>query len=348
MPVTYSLELNTPLRRPWVRRNVEDTIMFEQILPDLYRIEVPLQGSPLGWVNAYVVKGPERNLIIDTGLNTNECREVMDASLASIDIDMRDTDFFITHYHADHYELAPLLAGDTSVVYMSQTDKEALEGWPGWEELFRLSGINGFPEQALRKAIKNHPARIFATIFPRHFRGVSDGDILQYGPYTFTVVLTPGHTPGHACLYDAGKEILISGDHVLFDITPNITCWHQNHNPLKQYFASLEKINCLQINAVLPGHRRLMPGCHERIRELKEHHWKRNEEILSVLSDGPKNGYQTASTINWDIDAESWEGFPIMQKFFATGEAIAHLRYLEVEGRTVSETKNGIILFSLK
>ncbi len=326
---------------------MKDFIMFEQILPDLYRIEIPLEGSPLGCLNAYVVKSPQRNLLIDTGLNTKACRKAMDEALTAIDIDLGRTDFFITHYHADHYGLAPLLAGDASVVHMSQADIEALKKWPGWELHIRLAGINGFPEQALRDTLKNHPAHIFGTLFPKHLKAVSDGDSLHYGRYGFQVIITPGHTPGHACLYEAGQGILVSGDHVLFDITPNITCWYQDRNPLKQYFASLNKINRLQISAVLPGHRRMMPACHERIRELKEHHWKRNKEILTILTDGPKNAYQTASMITWDIDAESWERFPTWQKFFATGETIAHLRYLEVAGQIISEIINGRIFYSI-
>ena len=43
--------------------------MVEELLPDLYLIKIPLPGSPLGWVNSYVIKGIDRNLVIDTGLN---------------------------------------------------------------------------------------------------------------------------------------------------------------------------------------------------------------------------------------------------------------------------------------
>lgn len=322
--------------------------MFEQIFPDLYLIKVPLQDSPLGWVNSYVIKGRDRNLIVDTGFNTKDCQEVIEASLTSIGIDIGDTDFFITHCHADHYDLAPFLASDESVVYMSQADKDFLEAWPGWEEILRLVRINGFPEQALRETLKGHSGSIFGSVFPRHLEPVTEEDIMQYGRYSFRVVTTPGHTPGHACLYDTEKGILISGDHLLFDITPNITCWQQDRNPLKQYLASLEKIDVLQISAVLPGHRRLMPGYHERIAELKEHHFKRNKEIMAILDDKPKNAYQVASMMKWDIDAESWSSFPIWQKFFASGEAIAHLRYLEEEGKIASKKKNDCILYSIR
>ena len=36
--------------------------------------------------------------------------------------------------------------------------------------------------------------------------------------------------------------------------------------------------------------------------------------------------------MTWDINAKSWDDFPLMQKWFATGEALAHLRFLEHKG----------------
>jgi hypothetical protein len=36
--------------------------------------------------------------------------------------------------------------------------------------------------------------------------------------------------------------------------------------------------------------------------------------------------------MNWDILCDSWDLFPVSQKWFATGEAIAHLKYLKEKG----------------
>ncbi len=58
----------------------------------------------------------------------------------------------------------------------------------------------------------------------------------------------------------------------------------------------------------------------------------RAEEVLTILNGAPKNAFQVASEMTWDIDCDSWDRFPLAQKWFATGEAIAHLRYLEEEG----------------
>jgi hypothetical protein len=98
---------------------------------------------------------------------------------------------------------------------------------------------------------------------------------------------------------------------------------------------------------VLPGHRRLIEDHRARISELKEHHQRRLKEVLEILNKHPMHAFQIASLMTWDIEAESWDHFPVAQKWFATGEAISHLRYLEEEKKVICENKDGLIFFSL-
>jgi len=56
-------------------------------------------------------------------------------------------------------------------------------------------------------------------------------------------------------------------------------------------------------------------------------------EVLTILEKAPLNAFQVASHMTWDIKADSWDQFPVAQRWFATGEAISHLRYLEEEGK---------------
>jgi hypothetical protein len=51
------------------------------------------------------------------------------------------------------------------------------------------------------------------------------------------------------------------------------------------------------------------------------------------MANGNLSAYEVASRMTWDIKCDSWEAFPLAQKWFATGEAIAHLRYLLEKGR---------------
>ncbi len=95
--------------------------MSQEVLPNLFRIEIPLPKNPLKAINSYVIKGTERNLMIDTGMYREECMKAMEAGLHELSVDLNVTDFFITHMHADHIGLVSSLATADSKVYFNVT-----------------------------------------------------------------------------------------------------------------------------------------------------------------------------------------------------------------------------------
>jgi glyoxylase-like metal-dependent hydrolase (beta-lactamase superfamily II) len=228
--------------------------MIEEIRPDFFRLEIPLPDSPLKFLNAYLIRSPERNLIIDTGFDRKECYDAMRAGLQQLQIDMTQTDFFITHLHVDHFGLLAELMPETN--------------------------------------------------------------------------------------------ILVAGDHILNDISPYIACWVDEGNPLKAYLSSLDKVNSMQIDLTLPGHRGLISDHRIRIAELKQHHSERLDELVSVLGRRNQTAYQAAARMSWDIDCASWDEFPAAQKWFATGEVIAHLHYLEEIGSIYRQIEGNIVYFA--
>jgi glyoxylase-like metal-dependent hydrolase (beta-lactamase superfamily II) len=320
--------------------------MFEEIMPHLYRIIIPLPNSPLKDLNSYVIKSDERNLIIDTGFNRTVCFEAMQEGLRSLDIDLSKTDFMLTHMHADHTGLISRLVTNTSAVYFSRIDSKVFDENINWQPMIDYAVSNGFQLEELLKAIKNHPGFKYSPKTIPKFSLLDDNDFIRIGDYNLQCLLTPGHTEGHICLYDEKKQILFSGDHVLYDITPHIESWSYEVNSLKNYLESLEKVRNLAVKIVLPGHRNFFTDLKERIDELKEHHRDRVNETLEVLGVNIMNAYDIAAGMTWDIDCESWEQFPIAQKWFAVGEAIAHLLYLESEGRVKRNIDQKIVTFS--
>ena len=309
--------------------------MCEELLPGLFRLKIPLPESPLKYLNSYVIKGTNKSLIIDTGLNRKECLEAMQTGLRTIGVDLEAADIFITHLHADHFGLVTRLAADSSQVYFSRPEKELIESWEGFGAMVAYAGQNGFPEDELQAALDKHPGAKYGSEWIPEMKLLEDGDEILVGDYEFRCVSTPGHTMGHICLYEADKKLLVAGDHILIDITPNIQCWSDVQNPLNHYLDSLDKVYGIEVDLTLPGHRRLIDNHQARIDELKRHHFERLDEVLSILQKGAANAYQIASQMTWDIDSESWKEFPVAQKWFATGEAIAHLRYLEEDGKLV-------------
>ena len=57
--------------------------------------------------------------------------------------------------------------------------------------------------------------------------------------------------------------------------------------------------------------------------------------------------YEVAPYITWKIEYSDWEQFPIAQKFFAVGETIAHLHYLENDGIVTRYMEEGQVYFAL-
>ena len=116
-------------------------------------------------------------------------------------------------------------------------------------------------------------------------------------------------------------------------------------NPLPDYLASLDKVYDLEVELVLPGHRRIFHDYQRRISELKLHHRIRADEAFSILNGGGKNAFDVASLMTWDMSYKSWEAFPSTQKWFAVGEALSHLKFLELEGTVRSEMRDEEIIF---
>jgi glyoxylase-like metal-dependent hydrolase (beta-lactamase superfamily II) len=307
---------------------------MEEILPSLFRIEVPLPGSPLKATNSYVVKGSDQSLIVDTGWNREDCMAALVSGLRECDVNLKQADFFVTHMHADHSGLVSALAEEGAKTYFGQADAEIIRSSTPehWEKMIDFARRCGFPGEQLEKAVGSHPGRRYSPGTSLNLCILRDGDTISVGDYLFECIETPGHTPGHICLYEPGKKTFICGDHILFDITPNITLSFEERNPLKEYLMSLDKVYDLDVELVLPGHRSIFKDQKERIRELKQHHQTRLEEVISILDRGEQNAFQVASQMTWDIGYRSWDLFPPAQKLFAFGEALAHLKYLEEEG----------------
>lgn len=324
--------------------------MLEEISPNIYKSEIPLPKNPLKAVNSYVIKGQGQFLVIDTGMNREECMREIVSDLQRLSVDLKKTDFFITHLHADHLGLVANLASDTSKVYFNELEASIINSEKferGWRDLAAIYTSHGFPKGELEKAMRSHPGHLYGPKRHIDFCILKEGDIIDIGDYSLRCIETPGHSPGHMCLYEPTKKILISGDHILFDITPNITFWPEMDNSLKEYLANLDKVYALDVDLVLPGHRNIWNNHRRRITELQEHHQARLNEILAALEEGEKTAFQIAPYVSWDIDYGSWELFPPSQKWFAVGETIAHLEYLEENKMIERRTQEQKILFSL-
>ena len=116
--------------------------MPQEIIPNLYRIPVPLPGNPLKELNAYLLRGKDRALLVDTGFRQDPCRQALFSQLAELGLKPGDVDVLLTHLHSDHSGLAPEAAGERGTIYISAVDRPALDATRAqkaarWEDITR-------------------------------------------------------------------------------------------------------------------------------------------------------------------------------------------------------------------
>lgn len=326
--------------------------MFEQIYknPDIYKIPVVLPNNPLKILNSYVIKTPEESLIIDTGFRQPECYAALTEGLKALDIDMNHTTLFLTHLHSDHIGLTNDIVTEHTRILMNVHDYAYLKNehqsdfWPWMEEKFFHEGLSRDLIELQRKV---SPARAYAPQYLFDANVIDDMDTFTVGGYTFRCIWTPGHTPGHTCLYMEDLQILFSGDHILFDITPNITMWRNVEDSLGDYLKSLDKIRQLDIALCLPGHRGNDMSVYERIDQIKVHHNHRLAQTLSIIKNEPHlNACEIGARMTWSMRGKNWDEFPIQQKWFAIGETISHLDYLIRRGKITRHTDSEIYTYT--
>lgn len=318
---------------------------IEQVADNIYAFPIVLPNNPLKWLNCYVVSSGGRNLLIDTGFNRPECREALLGGMRQLGLTADNTDIFLTHLHSDHTGNAAYLAGEGFNILMGRTDHRVIT-MPQSEKHKATNARflrEGMPKEDLALWSAKSPAIKFAPgAFPA--RELDDGDVLCYGGYELRCLATPGHTPGHLCLFDEKRKLIFLGDHVLFDISPNICAWNGVPDSLGDYLRSLELMKNLDIETALPAHRargELTLG--ERAQQLIE----QLSEAERLVHEHPGiTAYELAGLMTWRIRAKNWTDFPPSQKGFAFGETLAHLDTLLASGaieRLFGE--NGIVTY---
>lgn len=205
------------------------------------------------------------------------------------------------------------------------------------QQLFHVVPVRS-PQNFLRPALDDLPC--VAVLFPgERLRDVLAGSVvvlhgavIDLGDLAVQCIHTPGHALGHMVLYLPHEQLLFTGDHILFDITPNISIWGNVPHSLEDYLSSLEKIRALSVRAAFPAHRHGEKSIYQRIDELQNHHKERLGEILRTVEEHPgATAYQLAGMITWSARGLGWAQFPPHQKWFAMGETLAHLYFLADE-----------------
>jgi glyoxylase-like metal-dependent hydrolase (beta-lactamase superfamily II) len=307
---------------------------MNEVYKNIFQIDIPLYGSPLKLLHAYLIRGSERNLLIDTGFNHETSRQAMFAALKELDVSLDNTDIFLTHVHSDHSGLTGDLQNEKNMVYCSSYDGNYVN------KLFTLnyneklavdSKLLGIPYGRILNYDEDS-AIAYKSSAVIKFKPLTEKDNLHVGDYFFEVVDLSGHTPGQLGLYEPNHKIMFCGDHILSDITPNIVVWNDDMDSIQVYVNNLRKVRTMDIAYIFSSHRSYITDYKARIDELIKHHECRCREIMGILSNGNKTIYEIAAEMTWDFCDGNFACFPNEQIWYASSEAFAHAEHLHKQG----------------
>jgi glyoxylase-like metal-dependent hydrolase (beta-lactamase superfamily II) len=309
----------------------------ERVRPGIWSVPVPLPNNSLRYVFVYVFETDKGPYIVDAGWNTEDAYSALDGGLRHAGYSMADVrGVLVTHIHPDHYGLAgrvreasgawiALHRADAALIQDRYDEPTDLIDRVG--RMLRRFGAP--PDEVLKLQQSSMPVRALVDAVKPDIL-VEDGDRPEIPGWDLKAIWTPGHSPGHLCFWEPRHEVMLSGDHVLPRITPNISFHPQaGDDPLGDFLDSLDKVNAFRPTEVLPAHEHRFVGLEGRVAQLRAHHESRFVEVLASIDAGITTAWEIASHMHW---SRSWDAIEGFMRRAAVSEAVAHLRALERRG----------------
>ena len=323
---------------------------------EIRQIRLPMPDNPLRHINSYLIKADDGYVLVDCGWDLPVVLGALQAALADAGVGLDDVRrLVVTHYHADHYGLAGqlvrlgrlrLLMHRLDWVYVRDTFSDMHAFARRSREWFTRNGLDQSSIADEQRAAE--AAARFTLVEPDE--QLEDDARIGIGSNELRVVWTPGHTPGHICLWDAGRDFLLSGDHVLDPITPNVGYWGRDDgNPLGEFLASLHRVAELDADLVLPAHGEPFRGLRRRVAELLSHHAEREQIMLDALADegGSATGTQVAQRVPWTRHRRKLTDLPPFQQRMALSETLSHLEELRERSKLERFDEDGRTYYRL-
>jgi glyoxylase-like metal-dependent hydrolase (beta-lactamase superfamily II) len=317
----------------WQRRVLPPV---EEVRPGLWSIPVPMPQNPLRYTLCYAFTG-QSTVIVDPGWDDPDARAALTAGLATAGTSLADvTGIVLTHIHPDHHGMTGWVH-DQSGAWIGMHPAEAAT-LPARLDHYRDTDADrawliraGVPaDQVDALSISDSRLRALRRMAAPD-RLIEDGSLLPIAGREVRAVWTPGHTPGHLCLHDAAAGALLTGDHLLPRITPNIAAKDDTDgDPLGDYLASLATFTAFPAEEGLPAHEYRFRLLDVRAKAVADHHEARSAEvILAAANLDVPTAWSIAGSLTWSRGWDSLTGF---LRRMALGETIAHLNHLTAVG----------------
>ncbi|ASR51170.1 MULTISPECIES: MBL fold metallo-hydrolase [Blastomonas] len=325
------------------------------IAPGLGWTRLPVPG-PLDHINIWLLDDCDEQgdgvAIVDTGLYMPESTDAWKSLFASGLQGRRITRVFVTHFHPDHVGAAGWLCRRFGIgLWMNRTEwlmarmlTSDVRAEPPAEALdqMRMAGWDDARIEQMRQKGWGNFARMVSEVPVSHTR-LDDGADVAIGARTWTVMTGGGHTPEHACLVDREGQVVIAGDQILPRITSNVSVMtsEPHADPLREWLDSIAKFRAALSGdeLILPAHGFPFTGVHARLDALRDGHIDRLNVLEDALKQRAMRAVDTFSILFAREVDDTVYGI-------ATGEAMAHLRYLECAGRATCTVRDGVGWYS--
>ena len=307
-----------------------------EIVEGVFWLRMPLPFQ-LDHINLWLIEDFDGWTLIDTGINNTETKSLWIKLLPNLPNGGRINRLICTHAHPDHMGLAGWFCDEFGLT-LNATKNEwdmgvrlsrgRIQEEAEFKKFFKQAGCSTKQIKLLSRHLLTSN-RFFHEV-PINYIKISDKNEIRIGRRSWNVIVGKGHSAEHACLYCGEIDVLIGGDQILPKITPTIILhtYEPNGNPLLAFLDSNKKFKSLgDKTRVLPSHNRPFVGLQTRLIQYEEHHFRRLEQTYEACKFGA-----TAIEVARILFTEKPDPYHL---FFSVGEALAHLRYLEVEGRLI-------------
>ena len=329
-----------------------------QVLNGVHQIKSPCPGDASWYTNVYVIEGSDGHILVDSGWDSQESLWALQEGIKAANLKLRDiTKVVITHIHPDHYGLSSKIKQICGAqVAIHRIDAGFISPrYKDFANLIKKTGEllrqNGVPDNELPQ-LKEASLWMNKYVTPDAPEVMlEDGDTISNDSFEFEVLWTPGHSPGHICLYERERRFILTGDHVLYDTTPHVGLNPQSgDNPLGNYISSLKKLERLKVHFILPGHGPMFNALGLRIENILQHHEERKRAIMQSLRSGLKTAYEIAQQIPWMANEgrSTFQDLAVWDKRMAVTETLAHLKLLIEEDMVGNVDMDGASLYLAK